>query len=59
VTLIATLNPREVALEVAGYSSCSVAWGDAVRDVRAKIAKAVQAMRQQVCVCVCCSGCAR
>eukprot|EP00200_Dunaliella_tertiolecta_P005867 CAMPEP_0202344926 /NCGR_PEP_ID=MMETSP1126-20121109/4390_1 /ASSEMBLY_ACC=CAM_ASM_000457 /TAXON_ID=3047 /ORGANISM="Dunaliella tertiolecta, Strain CCMP1320" /LENGTH=1494 /DNA_ID=CAMNT_0048936169 /DNA_START=95 /DNA_END=4579 /DNA_ORIENTATION=- len=46
VTLIATLHPREVALEVAGIRN-RAAWGDAVRAMRAKISEAVQAQRQQ------------
>ncbi len=47
VTLIATLHPREAALEVAGHGN-RAAWGEAVRDMRARISAAVQAQRQQV-----------
>ncbi len=53
VTMLATLDSRRLALEIAGKWRDEEAWAEAVREVRAKVSAAEQTQRAQVCVCVC------
>lgn len=48
VTMLATLDSRRLALEIAGKWRDEEAWGEAVREVRAKVSAAVQTQRAQV-----------